>query len=106
MQRKLHDAIQTYYQAVRYSPDFRDAYVDMEQAYSSKGDADRAGYAGGMVALADGDYSTALDRLAMAANAVPAAPEVHLGLAMTFEKQGQRSLALDEYRKAAQLDGS
>lgn len=105
-QGKLDEAVQSYTQAVRLVPDFREAYADMEQAYGSKGDADRAAYAEGMTDLVDGRFSLAVDKLSQAAKALPGASEVHLGLAMTYEKQGQRTRALDEYREAARLDGT
>lgn len=105
-QGKPDEAIQSYSQAVRLVPDFREAYLGLAQASQAKADAGRVAYAEGMVAMVDGNYSLAVDKLSQAAKALPDASEVHLGLAMTYEKQGQRTLALNEYRDTARLDGT
>jgi tetratricopeptide (TPR) repeat protein len=105
-QGHLDEAIQTYRQALRLVPDFPEAYQDLYRAYEGQGDHARADFASGMILYSAGKYGQALESLHRVAAAVPEMAEVHLGLAMTYEKTGDRAAALGEYRLALAEDGT
>lgn len=103
-QGQLDDGIAAFRQALRLVPDFPEVYGDLYRAYEQKGALDLADYAFGMVRYSTGEYEQAVRSLERAARVLPDDAAVHLGLAMAYEKQGQREAALAEYRRAAALE--
>jgi tetratricopeptide (TPR) repeat protein len=98
------EALQSYRQALRLVPDFPEVYADLRQIYEARGDLPRAGFAQGMVQYASGDLDQAVDLLRAASQALPDAAEVHLGLAMAYEKRGLKAEAVEQYRRVASLE--
>ena len=100
----IDDAIESYRRALRLVPQFPEVYSGLQRAYEQRGDLDRAAFALGMVSFSAGDYDRAVETLEPAVQALPDMADAHLGLAMAYEAKGQRSEALEEYRKTAALD--
>lgn len=103
-QGQIDEGVKSLREALRFVPDFPEAYGDLYRAYEQNGDRALADYAFGMVRYSTGEYDQALESLKRAAGSLPDMSEVHLGLAMVYEKKGQRTEARDEYQKAAALD--
>lgn len=103
-QGQLDEAIQHYMKALRFVPEFPQVYAGLARAYTEKGDEDKALFAGGMVSYTNGEYQQAIEALQRASRRVPDMAEVHLGLAMAYEKNGRSAEALEEYRSALKVD--
>lgn len=103
-QGQIDEGVKSLREALRFVPDFPEAYGDLYRAYEQNGDRALADYAFGMVRYSTGEYDQALESLKRSADSLPDMSEVHLGLAMVYEKKGQRTEARDEYQKAAALD--
>ena len=96
-------AIGPYQRALRLVPDFGEAYGGLARAYDLAGDAAGAGYARAMVAYSQGDNEQALGQLQGLLGQWGEHAELRLGLAMAYERGGQRDQALGEYREAVRL---
>lgn len=91
-------------EAVRYVPDFREAYETMAAAYGQLGREDLQLYATGMLRYSQKDYGGAARNLEAAAQALPDHEMVQVGLAMAYEKSGQKAKALSVYQAAQRLN--
>jgi tetratricopeptide (TPR) repeat protein len=90
---KPKDAVSHFELATQLVPDYKEAYQGLVGAYKALGEQDLAGYAGGMVDYASGDYKAALAALEpLAAKNKDSVPTL-LGLGLTYE-------ALDQPAKA------
>ncbi len=105
-QQQYDQAIRYYLQALRYVPEFPEVYRDLVRAYEAKGDRAGAMYAGGMLYFSLGDYEQAVNNLNQAAAVLPEMSEVHLGLAMAFERTDRTNEAMYEYRQVLALDSA
>lgn len=97
-------ALISYQQAVRYVPDFTDAYRQMSEIYRLMEMPGERLYAAGMVNLATKDFDDAIRDLTRAIELVPGLAEAYQGLGMAFDAQGQAEEALSNYEKALELD--
>lgn len=81
-------AIEQYSNAVRFVPDFAEAYTGMIESYSDLGLRNFEVYAQGMREFSNRDYKTALTHLEEAASTLENFNPVFLGLGLTFEQLG------------------
>ncbi len=103
-QGRTAEAILSYRQSIRYVPEFTEAHADLLRAYRTQGDLARMDYAEGMLSYAHSEYDQAIARLERVNQSVLDMPEVHLGLAMAYEKVGRSADALEQYRQALTQD--
>jgi len=96
-------AIGAYQGAVRLVPDFGEAYRGLARAYALAGDEAGVGYSRAMVAYSEGDYQQAIGRLGEVAVPWAERAELHLGLAMAYDRAGQPEQALAVYQEALRL---
>lgn len=100
-----HDlAVDAYQNAVRFVPDFLEAYQAMIGSYTALNQESLANYARGMEAFSSKDYAAARDFLEQAVSNLPDFVPVHLGLALTYEQLGEFNLALDSATHALEID--
>jgi tetratricopeptide (TPR) repeat protein len=97
-------ALERYHQAVRFVPDFVEAYGGMIESYSTLGYSDHVVYAQGMQALSLQDYETAQTHLEIAVQALPDFAPVFLGLGLTYERLGDLEAALAAMQRALELN--
>jgi tetratricopeptide (TPR) repeat protein len=88
------NALGPYHRAVRLVPDFTEAYDGMISAYTTLNQPDHAAYARGMQDFSARDFDAAQTRLEAATQALPDFAPAFLGLALTYEKQGQLEQAV------------
>lgn len=103
-QGNYDEAAKSASEAVRYVPDFLEAYETLETAYGTMGRSDLQHYAQGMVSYSRGRYGDAVGLLEGAAQRLPNHLPAQLGLAMAYEKAGQRDKALVTFKTALELD--
>ena len=103
-QTSQHDlAVQAYQNAVRFVPNFAEAYQGMQASFTVLGKADLALYAQGMEAYSTGDFEKAREVLDKAVQNLSEYAPVYLGLALTYEKLGELELAQISARKVLEL---
>lgn len=98
-------ALDAFGAAVRYVPEFREAYEAMLSSYQALANPAGVGYARGMVAYATGESAAAVALLKEATVASSEWPEAHLGLGLALEQLGRTEEARAEYQRALQLNG-
>lgn len=97
-------ALQRYQQAVRFVPDFTEAYAGMIEAYAALNQPDYVAYARGMQAFSLKDYATARTHLEFATQALPEFGPAYLGLGLTYEKLGEMKFALGAIQRALEIN--
>jgi tetratricopeptide (TPR) repeat protein len=97
-------ALERYQQAVRFVPDFTEAYSGMIESYTALDQPDYVAYARGMQAFTLGDYETAQIHLKHATQALPDFAAAFLGLGLTYEKTGSPDAALGAIQRALELN--
>jgi tetratricopeptide (TPR) repeat protein len=97
-------AVDHFHTAVRFVPDFSEAYEGMVKSYQALHRPGYAEYARGMLAFTQKDYQTAEAELLKAVDALPQFVPALLGLALTYEKQGNYPAALDILQEATAID--
>lgn len=97
-------AVARYHQAVRFVPDFAEAYVGMIEGYTALGQPDFVAYARGMEAFSRQDYETAQTHLEHATQALPGFAPAFLGLGLTYEQLGDLDAALAALQHAIETD--
>jgi protein O-GlcNAc transferase len=97
-------AIRSYEDAVRFVPDFSEAYQGMLESYTALSMTDYLPYAKGMEAYSAQDYSSARQYLEQAVDGLPQYAPAFLGLGLTYERQGEIQLAEESLKKALDLD--
>jgi tetratricopeptide (TPR) repeat protein len=102
-QSQCQQAIALFDEAIRYVPNFSEAYQGLAQCYEQTGQENRAAYAKAMVAYSSGAYATAVQQLLQVATALPDFTQAHLGLGMAYEKIGETEKAIAAYQRALQL---
>ena len=88
------DAVEAYQQAVRFVPDFAEAFAGLEKSYRALGQQSQADYAAGMVAFGERDYHRAVELLEPLAENHSDVIETYLGLGLAYERTGARDKAL------------
>ncbi len=84
-----HDlAVQQYQNAVRFVPDFTEAYAGMAESYKAQGMQGHVTYASGMEAFAQKDYESARAYLESAVANLPDFAPAYLGLGLVQEQLG------------------
>ena len=84
-----HDlAVQQYQDAVRFVPDFTEAYVGMAESYQAQGMQGHVTYALGMEAFSQKDYENARTHLESAVADLPNFAPAYLGLGLVQEQLG------------------
>jgi len=95
--------LEQFQKAVRFVPDFAQAYHGMAASYSALGQSSGVTYAQGMELFSLRDYRNAQTHLESTVKALPDFAPAHLGLALTYEKRGQLELALAAIQRALEL---
>jgi len=98
------EAVAAYSNAVRFVPDFVDAYRGLERSYQRQGLKGEQAYARGMIRLAESSFNEAIKDLRQAVELSPSLAVAHQGLAMAYESAGKKAEALASYRQASALD--
>ena len=97
-------SIEAYQSAVRFVPDFTEAYQGMAEGYESLGMSSQALYAQGMVSFSTQEYRQAQQDLELATQGLPFFVPVYLGLALTYEEQGEYQLALKNIEHVLEIE--
>jgi tetratricopeptide (TPR) repeat protein len=100
----LERALESFHRAVRFVPDFVEAYSGMAQCYAALGQASHESYARGMVAYSLTDDLTAQTYLEDATESLPDFAPAYLGLGLTYERLGRLEEALTALQYALDLD--
>ena len=98
------DAITAFNTAVRYVPDFREAYEGLLACYQALNRADGVAYARGMIAYATRDDANAVARLKEAVAQAPQWADAYAGLGLAYERVKQTEDARAAYQTALKLD--
>lgn len=101
---QLEKAVDSYLKAVRFVPDFAEAYRGLSECYNRLHQFDMASYAQGMEAFSQKDYNKARKILEQTANNLPDFPPLFLGLALTYEQIGEFKLAQENVDRVLELD--
>jgi tetratricopeptide (TPR) repeat protein len=97
-------ALQQYHEAVRFVPDFVEAYRGMVESYSALGQPGYEAYARGMEAFSLKDCRTAQPYLEQATETLPDFAPASLGIGLTYECLGQLEAASSAIGRALALD--
>ncbi|MCP4540194.1 MAG: tetratricopeptide repeat protein [Chloroflexi bacterium] len=97
-------ALERYHKAVRFVPDFTEAYSGMIESYSALDQSDFVAYARGMQAFSLQDYGTAKTHLEHATEALPDFAPAFLGMGLTYEKLDKMESALGAIQQAIELN--
>lgn len=103
-QGQYQQAIDSYIDAVRFVPDYAEAYHGMSVCYKELNQLNMMSYAQGMEAFSQRDYNKARQILEQAATQLPDIPAVFLGLSLTYEKLGETKLAQENIHRVLELD--
>jgi tetratricopeptide (TPR) repeat protein len=104
-QTEQHElALEYYHQAVRFVPDFTEAYHGMVLSYQALEDSDHMTYARGMEAFCTGELDKALSHLSDAAEHLPLFAPTHLGLGLVLEQLGEFEAAINSLEEALDLE--
>ncbi len=104
MKGTYDDALDQLAKAVRFVPDFAEAYDQMALAYDGKGMASEARYARGMAMFSRGDLKKAQKELEAATESLPQFTPGWVGLGLVLEKAGRKDGAIKAYDAARALD--
>jgi tetratricopeptide (TPR) repeat protein len=97
-------AIAQFYEAVRFVPDFADAYQEMAASYGAMDMPAHVLYAHGMQAFSNKSYDQARDLLEQAAGELSDFAPLYLGLALTYEQLGDLQLAQTNVERTLALE--
>ncbi len=97
-------AANSYGQAVRFAPNFVDAYGGMQRCYSRLGMKGEEAYARGMTKLANHDTAGAIKDLEQATQLSPQFGPGFEGLGLAYEGAGRPDDAIGSFRTALQID--
>ena len=101
---QLQQAIDSYLDAVRFVPDYAEAYHGLAECYNGLHQPDMESYAQGMEAFSQRDYNRARQILEQTAAHLPDFPPLFLGLALTYEQLGEIKLAQENIDRVLELD--
>lgn len=96
-------ALEQYHEAIRFVPNFTEAYSGMIASYAALDRLEHVAYARGMEALTLKDYETAQTHLEHATQALPDFAPAFLGLSLTYEQLGQFEAALTAVQRTLEL---
>jgi len=92
-------AVREFQKALRYVPDFAEAYQGLKASYEALGMTTEAAYAEAMVAFAQGAYEEAARQLEAVLQEAPDYAPAYLGLGLTYEKLGQKEKAVSALQR-------
>jgi tetratricopeptide (TPR) repeat protein len=96
--------VQQYHEAVRYVPEFVEAYQAMAASYEALGRPAEEEYARGMEAFSGRAYAQAEQSLLRAAADLPDFAPLYLGLGLTYEQLGETGMARENLERTLSLD--
>ncbi|MFQ5421405.1 MAG: tetratricopeptide repeat protein, partial [Anaerolineae bacterium] len=100
-----HDlAVEQYHNAVRFVPDFTEAYQGMMASYSAQNDTAHVAYARGMEAFSLKDYETARTHLQSATESLTDFAPAYVGLGLALEQLGDYQGAAASLEQALAID--
>jgi tetratricopeptide (TPR) repeat protein len=97
-------ALEQYQDAVRFVPDFAEAYQAMSASYAALNEADNLTYANGMVSFSKKDYPAALNQLKESVQKLPGFVPAYIGLGLTYEQMGDLASASQTLEQALQIE--
>ena len=103
---KPDEALIYYQHAVRFVPDYAEAYAGMVDSYTALNEPDYAAYAQGMQAFSQKDYQKARDILSPLVERLPDYAPVYIGLGMAYEQLGDLRSAETMLERAVGIDSS
>lgn len=101
---QYQQAIDSYLNAIRFVPDFAEAYHGLLLCYTELNQPEMALYAQGMEAFSERDYNQARQMLEQAAAQLKDVPELYLGLSLTYEQFGENQLAKETIQRVLDLN--
>jgi len=101
---KHEDALLYFEHAVRYVPDFGEAYAGMIDSYTALNQPDYAEYARGMQAFSQKDYPQARDLLSSTIERLPDFAPAYTGLGLTYEMLGDLQAAQTVLERAVGIE--
>jgi tetratricopeptide (TPR) repeat protein len=101
---QYQQAIVSYLNAIRFVPDYSEAYRGLSVCYTELNQPEMASYAQGMEAFSQRDYHKARQILEQAAIQLTDVPELFLGLSLTYEQLGEYQLAIENIHRVLELD--
>ena len=101
---QFQEAIDSYLDAVRFVPDFTEAYRGLSECYNKLHQPEMESYAQGMEAFSQRDYNKARQILEQTASQLPDFPPLFLGLTLTYEQLGEIKLAQENINRVLELD--
>lgn len=104
LQGQHKEAITQYEEAVRFVPDFIEAYSGMIASYSALDMVDHVAYARGMEAFSLKDYETARTHLDVATANLPDFAPAFVGLGLVQEQMGDLQGAQSSFEYVLELD--
>lgn len=93
-----------YKDAVRFVPNYLEAYQGLVAAYTALGDNVMAGYARGMASYSSKDFKGAIRQLEAVVKERPGLAEAHNGLGLAYEENGQTDSAARSFRQVLELE--
>ena len=97
-------ALEQYHNAVRFVPDFAEAYHGMIASYSALDQPSYVAYARGMESFSLRDFEVAQVHLESAAASLPDFAPAFLGLGLAYEQLGDLAEAREQLLRALELD--
>lgn len=99
-------AVDQFANAVRFVPDFTEAYQGMIVSYTSLSQPSYVAYARGMEAFSLQDYEVALTHLESTSTSLPGFAPAALGLGLTYEQLGDLEAAEASLMRALEADSN
>lgn len=100
----LQKAIEAYEQAVRFVPDFQEAYQGLALCYEATGQTEIVLYADAMVNYCSGLTDEAINQLEQVVALNQNFTEAYFGLGLAYEKKGEINKAINAYERASYLN--
>lgn len=97
-------AAAAYRDAIRFVPNYLEAYQGLMTAYTNLGDNVMAGYARGMASYAAKDFKAAIRQLEAVVKERPTLAEAHFGLGLAYEESGKSDSAAVAFRQVLDLE--
>ena len=98
------EANQQFHNAVRFVPDFAEAYHSMYQSYTALDQPAYVAYARGMEAFSLQDYGVAKTHLESAQAELPEYVPLYIGLGLVYEQLGDLGAAVISLEHALELE--
>jgi len=93
------DAVNEFQEALRFVPNFVEAYQGMKTSYAAMGKVQEAAYAQAMVLVMQGKYAAAAKQLEKVLEKSPDLTQAYFGLGIAYDKLGKRGQAINALQR-------